>query len=231
MKSFKQHLTEGVNDPAIFKAIFLAGGPGSGKSFIAGKTGLPALGYRIVNSDDAFENSMKKAGIALDPEGIFSDKGQELRGKAKTLTGKKQQMYLKGRLGLVIDGTGRDHKKVAQQAKLMKKMGYDIAMIFVNTDKETALQRNRDRERSLPDAEVAKMWEIIQQNIGAFQTIFGKKNFLVVDNSDGKDYNKETLRAYRDAVKFTNKEPEAKVARDWIASQKKGRAVQKKLSI
>jgi len=231
MKTFKQHLTEGVNDPAIFKAIFLAGGPGSGKSFIAGKTGLPALGYRIVNSDDAFEASMKKAGIALDPEGIFSDKGQELRGKAKTLTGKKQELYLKGRLGLVIDGTGRDIEKLKKQAKTMKAMGYDVAMIFVNTDKETALQRNRDRERSLPDAEVAKMWEIIQQNIGAFQTIFGKKNFLVVDNSDGKDYNKETLRAYRDAVKFTNKEPEAKVARDWIASQKKGRAVQKKLSI
>ena len=227
MKSFKQHLTEGVNDPAIFKAIFLAGGPGSGKSFIAGKTGLPALGYRIVNSDDAFEASMKKAGIALDPEGIFSDKGQELRGKAKTLTGKKQELYLKGRLGLVIDGTGRDIEKLKKQAKTMKAMGYDVAMIFVNTDKETALQRNRDRERSLPDAEVAKMWEIIQQNIGAFQTIFGKKNFLVVDNSDGKDYNKETLRAYRDAVKFTKAPVQNRKALKWIADEKKNREITK----
>ena len=25
---------EGVNDPGIFKAVFLAGGPGSGKSFV-----------------------------------------------------------------------------------------------------------------------------------------------------------------------------------------------------
>ena len=221
MLRFSQFLNEGVNDPAIFKAIFLAGGPGSGKSFIAGKTGLPALGYRVVNSDDAFEASMKKAGIALDPEGIFSDKGQELRGRAKTLTGKKQELYLKGRLGLVIDGTGRDHAKVAKQAKMMKNMGYDVAMIFVNTDKDTALQRNRDRERSLPDKEVAKMWDTIQQNVGLLQNIFGKKNFLVVDNSDGKDYKKETLRAYRDAVKFTNKPPESKDARKWIESQKK----------
>tara|TARA_R110000868_G_scaffold30953_3_gene113846 strand:+ start:1081 stop:1776 length:696 start_codon:yes stop_codon:yes gene_type:complete len=231
MKSFKQHLTEGVNDPAIFKAIFLAGGPGSGKSFIAGKTGLPALGYRIVNSDDAFEKSMKKAGIALDPEGIFSDKGQELRGKAKLLTGAKQAIYLKGRLGLVIDGTGRDHAKVVKQAKMMKAMGYDVAMIFVNTDKETALQRNRDRERTLPDAEVASMWEDIQKNIGLFQTTFGKKNFLVVDNSNGKDYKKETLRAYKDAVKFTNRPPESKDARTWIAKEKKGRMSQIKLPI
>ena len=28
-------LNEGVNDPGIFKAVFLAGGPGSGKSFVA----------------------------------------------------------------------------------------------------------------------------------------------------------------------------------------------------
>ena len=27
-------LDEGINDTAIFKAVFLAGGPGSGKSFI-----------------------------------------------------------------------------------------------------------------------------------------------------------------------------------------------------
>ena len=220
MIGFKQYIKEGVNDPAIFKAIFLAGGPGSGKSFIAGKTGLPALGYRVVNSDDAFEAAMKKAGIKLDPEGIFSDKGQELRGRAKLLTGKKQELYLKGRLGIVVDGTGRDHEKVKNQAKMMKKMGYDVAMIFVNTDKETALQRNRERERSLPDKEVAKMWDTIQQNVGLLQNIFGKKNFLVVDNSDGKDYKKETLRAYRDAVKFTNKPPESEIARKWIANEK-----------
>ena len=60
MLSFQQFIDEGVNDPAIFKAIFLAGGPGSGKSFIVGKTGLTSMGYKVVNSDDAFEVSLKK---------------------------------------------------------------------------------------------------------------------------------------------------------------------------
>ena len=220
MLRFSQFISEGVNDPAIFKAIFLAGGPGSGKSFIAGKTGLPSLGYRVVNSDDAFEAAMKKAGLKLDPESIYSEKGQAIRGRAKLLTGKKQELYLKGRLGLVIDGTGRDHEKLRRQAKLMQSMGYDTMMLFVNTDKETALKRNRERERSLPDAEVSKMWETIQSNIGMFQTFFGKQKFLVVDNSDGKDYKKETLRAYRDAVKFTKKPPESRIARNWIDKQR-----------
>ena len=44
-------LEEGVYDPGIFKAIFLAGGPGSGKSWIAGQVTTPAgLALKIVNS-------------------------------------------------------------------------------------------------------------------------------------------------------------------------------------
>ena len=62
MKTFKQlilNLDEGVNDPAIFKAVFMAGGPGSGKSFIAGKTGLTSMGLRLINSDDVFEAQLE----------------------------------------------------------------------------------------------------------------------------------------------------------------------------
>jgi shikimate kinase len=220
VKSFKTFLNEGVNDPAIFKAIFLAGGPGSGKSFIVGKTGLTSMGYKVVNSDDAFENAMKKAGMEMSPDNIFSVKGQELRGKAKNLTGVKQAMYIKGRLGLVVDGTGKDPEKIAKQAQELKKLGYDVAMIFVNTDVETAVKRDAARERTIGAEEATKYWKLVQRNIGKFQTMFGKKNFLVVDNSEGKDYQKETLRAYRDATKFTQAPVDNSKAKKWIKSEK-----------
>ena len=111
MISFSEHIKEieeGVNDPAIFKAIFLAGGPGSGKSFIVGKTGLTSLGFKVVNPDTAFEKALNKAGLEMNPDNIFSVKGQDIRGRAKELTNKQQELYVKGRLGLVIDGTGKD---------------------------------------------------------------------------------------------------------------------------
>src|SRR5210317_1366961 len=92
--SWINQLDEGVNDPAIFKAVFLAGGPGSGKSFIVGKTGLPSLGFKVVNSDDAFEAGLKKAKMAMTPDNIFSPKGQEIRGKAKRITQTKQDRYI-----------------------------------------------------------------------------------------------------------------------------------------
>ena len=221
VKSFKSFLNEGVNDPAIFKAIFLAGGPGSGKSFIVGKTGLTSMGYKVVNSDDAFENAMKKASMEMNPDNIFSVKGQELRGKAKNLTGIKQSMYIKGRLGLVIDGTGKDPSKIADQAKELKKLGYDVAMIFVNTDLDTAISRDAQRARTLGSKGVTEYWKAVQANIGKFQTMFGKTNFLVVDNSEGKDYQKETVRAYRDATKFTKSPVDNAKAKKWIAGEKK----------
>ena len=220
MLKFKQFLNEGVDDPAIFKAVFLAGGPGSGKSFIVGKTGLPVLGFKVVNSDDAFENAMKKAGKAMTPDEIFSDEGQEIRGRAKALTGKKQAMYITGRLGLVIDGTGKDFQKIVKQRKVLQDLGYDTAMIFVNTDLDTAIERDKNRDRSLGEKEVTKYWKSVQKNIGAFQTMFGKQKMLVVDNSTGKDFKKETLRAYRDIKKFIDREPDNPLAKKWIKQER-----------
>ena len=53
-------LDEGVNDPGIFKAIILAGGPGSGKTVVARALGLASMGLRVVNSDMYFVHLMKK---------------------------------------------------------------------------------------------------------------------------------------------------------------------------
>lgn len=220
MIKFKKFMTEGVDDPAIFKAVFLAGGPGSGKSFIVGKTGLPALGLKVINSDDAYEAAMKKAGMEMSPDNIFSVQGQDIRGRAKALTGKKQARYLMGRLGVVVDGTGKEFDKVKKQAMTMKALGYDVAMIFVNTDLDTAISRDKARSRTIGEKEVTNYWKEVQRNIGAFQTFFGKKNMLIVDNSDGKDYKKETLRAYKDVRKFLDKKPENKKALSWIKRER-----------
>ena len=222
MISFAEHikdLDEGVNDPAIFKAIFLAGGPGSGKSFIVGKTGLTSLGFKVVNPDTAFEKALNKAGLEMNPDNIFSIKGQDIRGRAKELTDKQQALYVKGRLGLVIDGTGKDANKILRQRGLLQKLGYSTAMILVNTDKETALKRNDARPRRLDPVEVGKMWDEVQSNLGRYQTAF-KKNFVIVDNSEGKDYSKETLRAYRIMSRFAKAEPQNPIAQKWIKSQK-----------
>lgn len=214
-----ESVEEGVDDPAIFKAVFLAGGPGSGKSFTVGKTGLSALGFKIVNSDKPFEISLKNANLEPSAEVIFSPRGQEIRKKAKELTSKQMDLYLDGRLGLVIDGTGKDFAKISEQVIALKKLGYDVSMIFVNTNLETAIARDAKRSRTLGADQVKKMWQSVQDNIGKFQSIFGN-NLVIVDNSEGSNIEKATLSAYKRISKFAKEEPKNPIAKKWINKAK-----------
>ena len=217
-------LEEGVNDPGIFKAVFLAGGPGSGKSFMVGKTALTTLGLKLINSDPAFEAQLKKVGLKATPEDIFTPKGQDARAKAKRLTAKQQELALNGRLGLVIDGTGKDFDKIQKQAIALKKIGYDVAMIFVNTNLETAIARDAKRDRTLGAKEVTKMWNAVQDNIGKFQKFFGT-GMVIVDNSDGADWQTGSTTAYKKMSKWVSMKPKNPAAKKWIDSQKQSRGI------
>jgi len=212
-------MEEGVFDDSIFKAIFLAGGPGSGKSFVASKT-TSGHGFKVVNSDDAFEFFMKKAGISLDMTGMTPDevaKKDAIRAKAKRLTDLKMDLYLDGRLGLIIDGTGRNLDKIEGQRKDLMKLGYDTFMIYVNTSLEVALERNEERERKVDTVLVRKFWQEVQDNVGGFQQLF-KRNFAIIDNSSYK--NQDVIDdIWKQVAKFNKTKIQSKLARNWIKSE------------
>jgi dephospho-CoA kinase len=216
--NFKEWLNEGVNDPAIFKAIFMAGGPGSGKSYVQGNAIPSSAGFKVINSDDIFELKMKQADLELDPESIYSPQGQEIRQASKKITAARMRIYLQGRLGLVLDGTGKDLSKIKKQVKVLRESGYDCYMIFVNTSEEVALDRNEQRSRSLPVEDVSKMWNAVQRNIGAFQNLFGSNNFMIVDNNKTND--KVMNMAYKDIQKFSKKPIKNFIAKQWIENMK-----------
>ena len=186
MRKFQQYITEGVYDPSIFKAFFLAGGPGSGKSWVS-KRALSGMGMKVINSDNAFVSKLKREKLTLDfathneKEIIARDK---IRSKSKRIAGMQLNMALEGRLGLIIDSTARDVEKISIQAADLRKIGYDIHMVFVNTSLDVALERNRNRPRKLPDAIIINSHKQIQKNMGRLQRIFGARNFVVVDNNE-----------------------------------------------
>lgn len=215
MKTFHQ-LQEGVYDPNIFKAIFMAGGPGSGKSYVQRRT-TGGLGMKLINSDDIYEKMLKDAGLETTPEDIYSDQGQEIRGRAKATTKRMQGNFLDGRLGLIIDGTGKDYDKIATQVAGLKNLGYDCYMIFVNTSLDTAQERNKQRKRTLPEKEVAAMWNAVQQNIGKFQRLFGNANMIIVDNNDaGEDV---FAKVWKRCMILVKKKVTNRIAKSWIAKE------------
>lgn len=194
-----EELNEGFYDKGILKAFFMAGGPGSGKSHVATELfGFPKgamsstsyeTGLKLINSDNAFEALAKEAGFDLGKMGQIKgdewDRLMDVRNRAKGLTKKMQKNYLIGRLGMVIDGTGKNADKIKMQRMLLSDgLGYDSYMVFVNTSLEVALERNQKRERTVPDELVTKMWQEVQNNIGKFQNIFGHDKVFIVDNSE-----------------------------------------------
>ena len=219
MRTF-QDLQEGVYDPNILKAFFLAGGPGSGKSYVV-KRGTGGLGMKIVNSDDVFEKYLKDAGLSMKMPKSEEEPRDKLRARAKQVTAARQANYIEGRLGLIIDGTGHDYDKIATQATNLKQLGYDVHMIFVNTSLDTALERNAKRDRSVPESITIKSWNDVQKNMGKFSQYF-RQNFLVVDNNDSdEDVMGPVFKQIRALAK---KKVQNRTGQKWIAMelQKRG---------
>jgi cytidylate kinase len=224
VKSFEQILSEGLYDPNIFKAFFLAGGPGSGKSFVA-RNVFTGTGLKLVNSDIVLENSLKKAGLSLsmpDEEQYFRD---ILRTRAKAIVDNQIDLYVKGRLGLVIDATGRDYNIISRQFSALQLLGYDCYMVFVNTSLEVALERNAKRERVVPEYITKNSWQSVQNNIGRFQNLFGLTNFVVVDNSKSEqELVTLTMNKVNSVVRrFLTTPIKSYIAKRWMAKERMAR--------
>ena len=220
LNEFRHYLNEGVYDPGIFKAFFLAGGPGSGKTFVT-QSAFSGTGLKVVNSDAAFERGLKKANLSLkmpDEEEYFRN---IIRQRAKTTAANILDTYVQGRLGLVIDATGRDLPLIQRQVSMLKNIGYDCYMVFVNTSLDVALERNKKRPRSIPEYIVTKSWEGVQANIGSFQRVFSPNKMLIVDNNRSE---KELVsNVLNQASKFIRSrlrtKPENGIALSWIKKE------------
>ena len=211
-------LQEGVYDPNIFKAFFIAGGPGSGKSFVVRKT-TGGLGMKVVNSDDIFEKLLDKEGLSKKMPESEKEPRDVVRQRAKELTAKKKANFVEGRLGLIIDGTGKDYDKIARQATKLKQLGYDIHMIFVNTSLDVALERNAKRSRTVPESVAIKSWNDVQRNIGKFSQYF-RQNFVVVDNNDPLENDGMIFNSVFKQIKYlANKKVANPIAKMWIKSE------------
>tara|TARA_B100001250_G_C19565106_1_gene685117 strand:+ start:166 stop:849 length:684 start_codon:yes stop_codon:yes gene_type:complete len=222
MKYFTE-LQEGLNDPNIFKAFFLAGGPGSGKSYVVRKT-TGGTGLQIVNSDDAFERYLKIAGLSQKmPEDETTEREVE-RKRAKRVTKAREGGYVEGRLGIIVDGTGKDYDKIADQSIKLRQLGYDTHMIFVNTSLDTALERNAKRDRSVPESIAVKSWKDVQSNIGKFSQHF-RQNFVVVDNNDATE--DVMTPVFKQIKGLLRKKVTSPIAKQWVMQQMKDRGITK----
>lgn len=180
-------LDEGINDPAILKAVFLAGGPGSGKDYVMSQT-LNGHGLQEINSDVAFEFLMRRAGLDFTMPEYQRQERDLLRGRAKGMSRERQRLTLAGRRGVIINGTADDPEKIATIKKELEDLGYETMMIFVNTSNVVSRQRNimRGQEggREVPESIRLDKWRDAQKARPILQTLFGDGKYIEIDNSN-----------------------------------------------
>ena len=228
--SFNELLNEGVHDASIFKAVFLAGGPGSGKDYVLDNT-LAGHGLTEINSDRALEFMMDKEGLDKKMPSSEEEKRNFVRGRAKTITDLRQRLALLGRNGLIINGTGDDIEKTKKIKAKLEELGYDTKMLLVNTRDDVSAQRNIERGqrggRAVPETIRKEKWDSVQNSRTEYAKLFGT-NYIEFDNSEDlrsadpelvKQKKMELMDIFKNVREFTQAPPKSEPAENWIASE------------
>ena len=195
-------ITEGPHDPYQYKAIFFAGSPGAGKTYVARKLAGVFGGLKQVNMDIIFKHLMTKKNLSWKMPPEEEPEREKQRQKSKELVAKQQQSYTDSGLGLLIDSTGRILGTVRRIKDELEDKGYETTMIFVNTDLETALRRNKERERTLPDKLIHQNHDVIEQRLGEFQRMFNDVHIINNSASAQDTMPKQIAQVEKDIRKF-----------------------------
>ena len=216
-------IQEGVYDPGILKAVFTAGGPGSGKSYLAdvvfgvrtanakpffeNASFIGANGLKYVNSDRFFERELGKLGINpkdlqdisdLPSDELWDivqsgDEPESARSIAKGKLKKLRGFFEEARLGMLIDGTGGKYDKMAREA----------------------IERDANRSRTLGPETVEDIWQNVQDNKERFKELFGD-NFVAVENSVYGPPPQEIIKALS---RFIDSPVENPIGQAWIQGE------------
>lgn len=198
MKSFKQFLNEGINDKGIFKAIFVIGLPGAGKSYTV-KQMSGSVQPRIVNTDRAGEFLSQKWNKPINSEtwGDFKD-------TAHRVTKIALSRYLDGMLPLFVDGTSNDVSNILHRIGILESLGYDVGVVFVETSLDTAIKRAEQRAkeigRSVDEHFIRSVHEHNAENAAYLKSKV--KFFKTVVNDGDELTDREMLNAFKAATQF-----------------------------
>jgi predicted kinase len=185
------------------KAIFMIGGPGSGKTNIGKGLQLGREGFKVVNQDIFVESEKAKQGLPESEKGYTPEqKSARARIGAAGIKAAKNKLkkYTEAGEGMVIDGTGASYNATMKKVKDLENQGYEVHMVYAQTSPEAAKERNRNRpERRLPTWIVDKTQKSVEKNVEQYKKDFGDR-FMEID-TETIEYGKPLPKEFVDQVK------------------------------
>ena len=216
----------GRYDPNIFKAIFIVGASEASKSYMIDQLALTSYGLKLVDTDAAFTDVLKKITDTLNLAHI--NDAVEVIGpvskKIKDITYRSLDRYVEGRMGLIISGTASDISTIKKHYSQLKEVGYDQYVIFVNTNLETTLKLNISNEAlTIPEDIATIKWHRHSSQMGMLFSVFGNK-YGIIDNSEGVDITKNIQSAQITITRWINA-PLTYVAKLWVQEMVRGKKI------
>jgi predicted kinase len=187
-------LNEEVNR-GQFRAIFVTGGPGSGKDIVIREAIAEAkiTELNFIQSRDYLGDKQK-----------LSEKSDDFRREA-----------IRTRGPLIINGPADDIEKISYIKEELEELGYDTMMIFVNTSNEASQQRNSMLSRVMMESVRQDKWQKAQENIIQFSEMYN--NLVTFDNTGNLDTKEEDINdIYQSTKVFLDSKAINESATDWL---------------
>jgi predicted kinase len=184
----------------LFRAIFVTGGPGSGKDVII---------REAINEQKAVElNSVQAYQYLMDKKQL-SEKSNDFRREA-----------IRNRGPLIINGPADDHTRLITIKEELEELGYSTAMVFVDTTNEASQSRNEKLTKMIAETVRQEKWELAQTCKEAYRQNFNK--FITFNNSSSYDAIEEDItETYQKLSWFMDEKVYDETAYIWLESHGK----------
>lgn len=182
-----------------FRAIFVTGGPGSGKDIIIREAIAES---RIV------ELNFVQAQEYLADKQKLSEQTKDFRREA-----------IRNRGPLIINGPADDTDRLSYIKEELEELGYETMMIFVNTTNEVSKERNSLLSRMMVESIRQDKWIKSQRNTKYFTESF--KTFIEFDNTGDLDSKEDDITGVYESTKdFLDSNVVGETAEEWLNRRK-----------
>lgn len=186
MLSFKEFLMlkENINDKNILKAVFMAGASGSGKSTARTLLRQQLSTFpNIIDIDRIYNVLAKKNKLDRTSEETWNKIGDKVVDRSR----KRLYKFFNEMYPMIIDGTSSNPALINRRYQILKALGYDVSMIYIESRLPLSMVRNSlrgqpDKEgRSVSKKQIEKSHKRLEDALYFYKNIFGE-NFYTIKN-------------------------------------------------